>query len=89
MAISLPSDDLRWRCAHCGNLTRFDVERRRHTSEFWHMDLSGQPTIESTQLLAEDILSVRCRWCGADDGVALVPRPEAEAEAAGGPGGTP
>ena len=87
MALSLPTAETRWRCSHCGNLTRFDVERRRHTEEFWHMDLSGQPEVEQITLLDEEILRVRCRWCGADDGVSEVPRPEQEPDQ--GPGGTP
>jgi hypothetical protein len=87
MALNLPTAETRWRCGHCGNLTRFDVERRRHTEEFWHMDLSGQPTIEQTTVLDEEIVRVRCRWCGADDGVREVPRPDLEADQ--GPGGTP
>ena len=85
--VSLPDEDNRWRCAHCGNLTRFDVERRRHTSEYWHMDLSGMPRVEDTHVISEEIISVTGRWCGAADAVELVSRPEAEA--APGPGGTP
>lgn len=80
MPINLPTDSMRWRCAHCGNLTRFDVERRRHTQEFWHLDLSGQPAVEDVRLLSEEIVRVRCRWCGSDDAVAVVPRPELEGE---------
>ena len=87
MPIPLPTTATRWRCRHCGNLTRFDVERRRHTEEFWHMDLSGQPQVDQVTLLDEQIVRVRCRWCGADDGVVQVPRPEAEQEP--GLGGTP
>ena len=51
------------------------------------MDLSGQPEVEQITILDEEILRVRCRWCGADDGVSEVPRPEQEPDQ--GPGGTP
>lgn len=51
------------------------------------MDLSGQPQVDQVTLLDEQIVRVRCRWCGADDGVVQVPRPEAEQEP--GLGGTP
>ena len=42
---SLPGPDTRWRCARCGNLTRFDVHRTRSTVEYWHLDLAGEPTV--------------------------------------------
>ena len=87
MPLSLPGDTTRWRCAHCGNLTRFDVTRTRRTEEFWHMDLSGIPTVEQVNVEDEEILRVRCRWCGADDGVREVPRPDSADEQ--GMGGTP
>jgi len=87
MSIGLPSEGTRWRCGHCGNLTRFDVERRRHTEEFWHVDLAGAPTVESVKVLGEEIVAVRCRWCGSSDAVVEVARPDLEQDA--GPGGTP
>lgn len=90
MAVPLPDEHTRWRCSHCGNLTRFDVVRTVRTREFWHVTLGGQPEVEERQVLEEDVAEVRCRWCSAADTVELVPRPEA-----GGPteseglGGTP
>jgi hypothetical protein len=87
MVIGLPGENTRWRCRHCGNLTRFDVQRRRLTSEFWHLDLAGVPRIDDVVVQQEEILAVRCRWCGADDGVVEVARPDSEQEA--GFGGTP
>lgn len=77
MAVGLPGDDTRWRCSRCGNLTRFDVVRSRRTSEYWHLELSGEPAIESSELLREVIEQVTCRWCGAADAVELVLRPDA------------
>lgn len=90
MPVPLPDADTRWRCAHCGNLTRFDVVRSLRVREFWHVTLSGEPTVEEAQTLSETVEEVRCRWCSAADTVELVARPEA-----GGPpdddvtGGTP
>lgn len=75
MAVSLPSDESRWRCAQCGNLTRFDVVRSRRTREFWHLDLSGAPTVESTEVLADELESVTCRWCGSGAAVEVIDRP--------------
>ena len=80
MAVPLPTQDSRWRCAGCGNLTRFDVVRSRRTAEFWHLDLAGEVSVDQTEVLAEHVDQVRCRWCDAVDSVELVPRP-----AAGGP----
>ena len=59
----------RWRCAGCGNLTRFDVSRTRRTTEYWHFDLAGHCTIESVEVLSEQVETVRCRWCGRNDAI--------------------
>ena len=50
MATTIPDDGQRWRCAGCGNLTRFDVTRTRRTTEFWHFDLAGEHQVEETEL---------------------------------------
>lgn len=71
-----PDDHSRWRCAQCGNLTRFDVVRSRRTREFWHLDLSGEPTVESTEVLVDDLESVTCRWCGSGAAIEVIARPE-------------
>lgn len=76
MAVSLPDERSRFRCAHCGNLTRFDVVRSSRVSEFWHLSMSGEPVIEETTVLAEEIESIRCRWCSAGDHIEIVPRPD-------------
>lgn len=72
--VTLPTADTRWRCSHCGNLTRFDVRRMTRVREYWHTDLAGEPTIEETTVLAEDIEAVTCRWCGAADSIELIAR---------------
>ncbi len=74
MSASLPDPDQRWRCAGCGNLTRFDVSRTRRTTEFWHFDLAGDHRIEESDVVAETVESVTCRWCGRSDAIELVAR---------------
>lgn len=75
MALDPPSGQTRWRCAVCGNLTRFDVVRVRRTREFWHQELSGEPVVEETDVLSGEIESVACRWCSGGGQVELVTRP--------------
>jgi hypothetical protein len=43
-----PDATTRWRCAGCGNLTRFDVARTRSTVEYWHFDLAGHHEVEES-----------------------------------------
>lgn len=72
---ALPDAGERWRCAHCGNLTRFDVVRSRRTREFWHADLSGVAVVEEEVVLEETVESVTCRWCSSSDHVEVIARP--------------
>ena len=51
--LTVPDAASRWRCAQCGNLTRFDVVRQARTREFWHVDLAGEPTVESVEVLSD------------------------------------
>ncbi len=74
--MAAPDSHSRWRCAQCGNLTRFDVVRSARTSEFWHFDLNGDHRVETSQNLAQTIESVTCRWCGSSKAIELVARPE-------------
>ena len=89
VAITIPDDTQRFRCAHCGNLTRFDVVRTTRLREFWHLAISGEPVIEETSVLEETVEQVQCRWCSATDRVEIVPRPEfgGPAQEAAGDGG--
>ncbi len=82
MAATLPDASTRWRCAGCGNLTRFDVTRSRTTTEFWHFDLAGDHQVEETRVDEEDVKSVTCRWCGRSDAIELVSRAEADSASA-------
>ena len=64
----------RYRCAGCGNLTRFDVVVERTVKEFRHFSVGGDVEIESVDVLAEEVHSVSCRWCGAtDDRIEILP----------------
>jgi hypothetical protein len=54
----------RFRCTSCGNLTRFDVVQRRRTRAFYHFTPGGDLAVEEEEVLAEEIESVTCRWCG-------------------------
>jgi hypothetical protein len=55
----------RYRCAGCGNLTRFDVVASRRTRAFHHFTVGGELEVEDEVVLVEQIESVTCRWCGA------------------------
>lgn len=77
MAISLPTADTRWRCAQCGNLTRFDVLRTTRSEEYVHADLAGESRVEERRVLEDVVERVTCRWCGSTDQIELVPRPGA------------
>jgi hypothetical protein len=76
----IPEADQRWRCAACGNLTRFDVTRTRRTTEFWHFDLAGDHQVEDTELKDESVEQVTCRWCGRSDAVEVVSRADVTAD---------
>ena len=54
----------RYRCTTCGNLTRFDVTATVRTRAFHHYSVGGDLTIEESQVLAETVDAVECRWCG-------------------------
>lgn len=55
----------RFRCAACGNLTRFDVVASRRTRAFHHFSVGGELSIEDEEVLDASIEQVTCRWCGA------------------------
>jgi hypothetical protein len=80
----LPAAGERLRCRACGNLTRFDVVATRRTAAFWHYSLAGELSVEEERDLGGVAEQVRCRWCGADNQVEVVPSFGAHAEAAPG-----
>jgi hypothetical protein len=67
----------RYRCTACGNLTRFDVTLTRRTRAFHHYTVGGEVNVEDEQVLAEEIESVACRWCGSGSSVELLDEAEA------------
>jgi hypothetical protein len=58
-----------WRCAACGNKTRFDVFVTKKVRAFHHFTLGGDVTIEEEEVLDSSVERVVCRWCGTADGV--------------------
>ena len=58
------SASVRYRCAACGNLTRFDVVTSRRTKAFHHYSVGGELAVEEEEVLEETVESVSCRWCG-------------------------
>jgi hypothetical protein len=63
----------RYRCASCGNLTRFDVVTLERTRAFHHYTLAGDLTVEDREILDEAVEAVTCRWCGPSGRVEAVP----------------
>ena len=62
---SAPVPTARYRCAGCGNLTRFDVTTTRRTRAFYHYTLGGELVVEDEEVLSETVEEVACRWCGS------------------------
>ena len=62
----------RYRCAACGNLTRFDVTTTRRARAFHHFSLGGELTVEEEQVLSETVEEVTCRWCGSGSAIEVV-----------------
>jgi hypothetical protein len=75
-----PPSGTRYRCAACGNVTRFDVTTTRRTRAFHHFTVGGDLTIEDEEVLSEVVEEVSCRWCGSPSAVTPMERPS---EAAG------
>ena len=58
-----------YRCAACGNKTRFDVFDTLRRRRYEHADLSGRTTIDEEEILERTIERVVCRWCDRSDTV--------------------
>lgn len=69
----------RYRCTACGNLTRFEVTMTRRTRAFHHYTIGGELSVEDTEVLAEQVESVVCRWCGTSESVVPVDSDELDA----------
>ena len=70
---SLASSRIRFRCANCGNLTRFDVYETRRTRAYHHFTLGGDVRIDEEEVLEAHRERVVCRWCGSADSIEEVP----------------
>ncbi len=70
---------VRYRCAACGNVTRFDVTATRRSRSFHHFTIGGDLTVEDEEVLDEQVESVSCRWCGSPKAVEVLPEGEARA----------
>ncbi|HST66550.1 MAG TPA: hypothetical protein VLM05_15300 [Mycobacteriales bacterium] len=84
MPVPVPTSSTRWRCALCGNLTRFDVQRSTRSREFVHVSLAGEQVVEERSVVADSVDQVTCRWCGRSDSIELVERPSDRAVAGDG-----
>jgi hypothetical protein len=62
----------RYRCAACGNLTRFDVVTSRRTQAFHHYSVGGELTVEDVEVLSESVEGVSCRWCGNGKAIEVI-----------------
>lgn len=67
--------DARFRCAQCGNVTRFDVVASERTRRYLHFDLGGARSVDEEEILERTVESVTCRWCGRDDAVVVEAAP--------------
>jgi hypothetical protein len=66
------TDVVRYRCAACGNLTRFNVVTSRRTRAFHHFSVGGDLSVEDVEVLAESVDEVTCRWCGNGNAVEVI-----------------
>jgi hypothetical protein len=69
----------RYRCAACGNLTRFDVVTERRVREFHHFSVGGTLSVEDEEVLSERVVGTSCRWCGHGRSIEVI---DQEAESA-------
>ena len=65
-------DSTRYRCAACGNLTRFNVVTSRRTRAFHHFSVGGELSIEDVEVLEESVEEVSCRWCGNGNAIEII-----------------
>ena len=69
----------RYRCAACGNLTRFDVVVTRRTRAYHHYTVGGELNVESEEVLDEKVEEVTCRWCGHGNSVETITSADVDA----------
>ena len=74
------SEAVRFRCAACGNLTRFDVVESRRTRAYYHFTVGGDLRVEDEEVLSAERERVTCRWCGTSDRIEELPTEELPAD---------
>ncbi|HUD69768.1 MAG TPA: hypothetical protein VMQ40_05985 [Acidimicrobiales bacterium] len=67
-----------YRCASCGNPTRFDVMSRTATRAFHHFILLGEVRVEDETVLERPIAPATSRCCGHGASVEAIDRDERE-----------
>jgi DNA-directed RNA polymerase subunit RPC12/RpoP len=75
------SENARYRCTSCGNLTRFDVTATRRTKAYHHYTVGGELAVEDEQVLEETVEAVECRWCGSAGRVEAIDDADAPVDA--------
>lgn len=63
---------VQYRCAHCGNRTRFDVYETVRRRRYHHYDLGGDLSVEEDEVLEATTERVVCRWCDRSDSIETV-----------------
>lgn len=71
-----------YRCAACGNKTRFDVVEAKRVRSFLHFTLGGDVTVEEEEVLERTVERVVCRWCGSAEAIETVAEPASQQPAA-------
>lgn len=66
-----------YRCAHCGNRTRFDVFETLRRRRYLHYTLGGDATVDEEEILEAETEKVVCRWCDRSDGIEIDESPDA------------
>ncbi len=58
-----------YRCAACGNKTRFDVFETIRRRQYHHYTLGGELSVDEEEMLERTVERVVCRWCGRADAI--------------------
>ena len=59
----------KYRCAHCGNRTRFDVFESIRRRRYLHFTLGGEPNVDEEEIIESETEKIVCRWCDRSDGI--------------------
>jgi hypothetical protein len=52
----------------------------RRTRAFHHYSVGGSLSVEEEEVVSEEVVEVRCRWCGHGRDVEVLAEPEAAAD---------